>query len=390
MLKADASRQLDDLLQYLAESLDIPAALDDEFAARYADLSLWIREDSESRHRTDSVIYLQGSRRLGTLVVPVRPGQDYDFDLVYLRDLAKSGVTQDELKRQVGEQLARYVESVRRRGQEVPRLEQGARCWTLRWGQRFHMDIVPAIPDDDTSLLSYGGEQIAITDRDLRYWQSSNPRGYAAWFRRRSVLAPLVSREVMADAARVDIEPIPVHGPKTLLQRRVQLLKRHRDLYYEGDPDDRPSSIIVTTLAGRAEQPNLGLYDGLILTVSSMGKLVERRDGVYWVANPINPAENFADRWIGNPQRADRFFEWLGKLESDLQLAGRQSGLERTTYALGVSLGHDAATAAARRFGDAMLVQRNTGTLRAATRTGTLGTSGVIQVASHTFFGGKR
>lgn len=390
MLTVEARMLLDDLLQHLAESLDIPPALDAEFAARYADLSLWIRQDSEHRHRTDSEIYLQGSRRLGTLVVPVRPGQDYDFDLVYRRDLAKSGVSQDDLKQQVGDQLARYVESQRRRGEEVPRLEAGARCWTLRWGHRFHMDILPAIPDDDTSLLSYGGEQLLITDRELRNWQSSNPKGYAAWFRARSILAPLTSRDLMADAARVDIEPVPVHDRKSLLQCRVQLLKRHRDIYYEGDPDDRPSSIIVTTLAGRAEQPNLGLYEGLVLTASSMGKLVERRNGAYWVANPINPGENFADRWIANPQRADRFFEWLAKLESDLQLAAGQNGLERVTSALGASFGREAATAAARRVGDAMLRQRNAGTLRAAAGTGTLGTSGAIQVARHTFFGGKR
>lgn len=38
-----------------------------------------------------------------------------------------------------------------------------------------------------------------------------------------------------------------------------------------------------------------------------------------WVANPVNPEENFADKWIEYPQREKNFYKWLDQVEHDIQ-----------------------------------------------------------------------
>lgn len=45
---------------------------------------------------------------------------------------------------------------------------------------------------------------------------------------------------------------------KTPLQRAVQILKRHRDIMFAGD-EDKPVSIIITTLAAKAYQEKVRL-----------------------------------------------------------------------------------------------------------------------------------
>jgi len=42
-----------------------------------------------------------------------------------------------------------------------------------------------------------------------------------------------------------------------------------------------------------------------------------KRNGVAWVSNPIDPTENFADRWVDNPNRERNFGYWLQKVKSD-------------------------------------------------------------------------
>ena len=117
-----------------------------------------------------------------------------------------------------------------------------------------------------------------------------NPIGYAEWFYVRMGPQVLQLREAMAKAASASIEEIPEWRVRTPLQRAVQLLKRHRDLRFSPDADDRPTSIIITTLAARAYSGQPQTYDALLQIVRAMPRYIENRDGKWWVANPFTPA----------------------------------------------------------------------------------------------------
>ena len=54
-------------------------------------------------------------------------------------------------------------------------------------------------------------------------------------------------------------------------------------------------------------------------SLSSMGLIQRTPDGKWFIANPVNPAENFADRWHEDSHaRARAFFSWVGVLQEDL------------------------------------------------------------------------
>lgn len=48
-----------------------------------------------------------------------------------------------------------------------------------------------------------------------------------------------------------------------------------------------------------------------------MEQFIKERGGTSWVANPVNPEENFADKWAEVPRRKQVFREWLDKARRD-------------------------------------------------------------------------
>ena len=93
-----------------------------------------------------------------------------------------------------------------------------------------------------------------------------------------------------------------------------------RDISDESiDPDDKPISIILTTLAAHAycqETTISGALDGIL---SRMDHYIEEREGKVWIANPSYPLENFADRWRENPRLQQAFHRWLEQARRDFR-----------------------------------------------------------------------
>lgn len=380
--------QIGTILGNIADELDISQELYEEMVEKYEHLGEWIKDDNEERFRTDSEIYTQGSVRLGTMIKPVKDGCEYDVDLVYRRELAKSGVTQGELVQSAGDQLKRYIAYRKDEGLDVPELVRRRRCWALNYDGRFHMDVIPAIPDDEPA--PYGIEltdtAILITDREQHEWQHSNPKGYAEWFRSRE--REMFDRQIVSIAAakKVDIESIPAERVRTPLRRIVQILKRHRDIRYNGDPDDKPISIIITTLGASVYSNETELFSALMSVVQKMPDAIQKIGGKWWIPNPVNAEENFADRWNDYPQRADRFFEWLRLVEADLGAAEQKTGIANFSESLSPVFGDEVVRKGIERFGRSMDAAQQSGNLKMATSTGTLGSVG-SSVPKNTWFG---
>ena len=213
-------------------------------------------------------VYPQGSFRLGTIIQPINEDDDLDVDLVCRLTSKPFFWTQKDLKEAIGNRLKkdkRYVNKIEDQN-------GGRRCWTLLYRQdnpdeKYHLDVLPAVVDkatisviDEMARQEYSYENvkktaIRITDKkDMNYsidpnqanWRKSFPDGYAAWF---------VSRCKTVEQWEVVAEAVAPIGnfveKKTILQKAIQILKRHRDVMFEGD-DDKPISIIITTLASKA------------------------------------------------------------------------------------------------------------------------------------------
>ncbi len=338
------------IIDGIAESIDIPDSAYEKAEKRYKDLGEWFGRKEARCQKFDPHIYAQGSFRFGTVIRPVDEDGEYDLDMgCRLRTgVTKLTHTQQQLKELVGADLEDY--RVARGIQEEK--EEKHRCWRLKYADtlKFHLDTVPSIPESmerrrliQEAIVRTGAPPDlamvvasltgAITDNRLwnyriihEVWRLSNSEGFARWFEFRMKLAKALmeSRALQARAAKVD--DLPIYRWKSPLQRCVQLLKRHRDIMFMDDPDGKPASIIITTLAARAYRGEAEIADTLETILSSMGILVN--SSAPRVPNPVNPAEDFADRWTDPASQENnlevKFWKWLRQAQIDFEAVGNE------------------------------------------------------------------
>jgi hypothetical protein len=376
MLATDRNEQLNQLIGSSIAGFDIPDDVYQRAVARYEHVGAWL-SDYWAESPLNGLVYPQGSFRIGTVVQPITPHDEYDVDLVCRRDIAKESTTQAALKLDVGKGLSLYVASG---ADGSPSRSEGKRCWTLDYPREpFHMDILPALPDAEGVPNA-----ILLTDKDLREWQPSNPIDYASWFLGRMRQELIQLREAIAK--RMDVADVPAWKVKTTLQRTVQALKRHRDQFF-AESKDRPASIIITTLAAVAYSGGGALYEVLVDVTAKIPGLVERRNGIYWVANPVQAEENFADRWRTHPSRDRRFFKWMEQAQSDFTGYGAELGVDRVLEKIARTFGESPAKRAGEALGSGLSRAREAGLLGMGGGTGLLGTPVRRPVPQHTFHG---
>lgn len=351
-----------DRLKFLLEEVDLPERAHELALSRYEDLGNWFSRPESTLADYDVHLFVQGSFAFGTAIRPLNPDDEYDLDFTCkLRaGVSRTTHTQQQLKEMVGAELAAY-----RRARNIQKsLEAKNRCWRLGYRDElpFHMDVVPGIRADDSrrrelgALMEVSGinanlardvarRALWITDQQQEqyahlslHWPSSNPGGYQLWFASRMAAA---FTQVLAEA---QVDPAPVYRSKTPLQQVVQLLKRHRDVMFAGNCDAKPVSIILTTIAGIAYRHGDSLADTMTRVLAALEQV--RASDTDEILNPVNPNENFADRW----KRADcahlrlkaKFHEWVTQVRRDFRevLAGvsPQRQVEIASDALGVTL----------------------------------------------------
>ncbi|MGH2976638.1 MAG: cyclic GMP-AMP synthase DncV-like nucleotidyltransferase [Solirubrobacterales bacterium] len=370
------------LLKGSVTHLDIPPELHAAATREYERVGGWLTANVDDG--AGWAVHAQGSFLLNTVVLPAGT-DEYDVDCVCRRQIDKEATSQQRLKNEVGEELSAYRVAHAHLSDAPRALQERSRCWTLGYSraQRFHLDVLPAIPNADG-----GPTAILITDRDLREWQRSDPLSYAAWFKRQAEAEFLAKRLLLAEAQRTAPQAIPDWEVKTTLHRTVQVLKLHRNRFFADDLDSRPASILVTTLAALAYEGEQDLYGAVLAAVRQMpDHIQEGPAGRYSVPNPVEPREDFADRWRHHPALADRFFEWLGRLEEDLREAESLRGLDRVVARLSESFGDEPVVKAAASLGDEFRRTRERGALALTGATGVLSTKGSVPVRNHDFYG---
>ena len=328
------------VIDNMVKLLELPDSAYDKARKRYEDLGEWFDRDESAVSGNNPHIFPQGSFRLGTAIRPLDESEKYDLDLACkLRDgISKDSHTQETLKKLIGIELEAYRKA---RGIKSE-LEPKHRCWRLEYQDdlSFHMDIVPCIPADEkrrmailesirnTGLDEYvagAASQTTVSITDDRHegykhicdnWNISNPEGYAKWFEYR--MNPQQTR-ILLEKAQVD--DVPLFKKKTPLQRVIQILKRHRDNWSKDNPDSKPISIIITTQAARA-------YNGETDIVTAVGNVLEKMGGLVRptkprVPNPVDPEEDFADRWYRHDclhlRLEENFNAWLLQARTDFQ-----------------------------------------------------------------------
>lgn len=357
------TKTAEDYLAALAEELTISETRYDEACRSYASLGEWLNRPDSDVLEYDPQIYVQGSFRLGTAIRPLSDEEEYDVDSVcVLRSLGTGKLSQKQLKTLVGDEIKAY----RRAQNMVKPVREGRRCWVLSYadGAMFHMDIVPAVPNAARQRLMleargldlrWSDTAIVITDiRSPVYeyisddWQRSNPKGYAEWFRLRMGSVFERRRRALAEAIKASVEDIPDYRVRTPLQSAIMILKRHRDGMFANRYDERPISVIITTLAAHAYNGEEKIADALYSILTRMDQFIEHDGQRCIIRNPSDPLENFADKWPQHPERQRAFFQWLAQARLDFSELARQVDRRRLIESVQPRMGAVADRAAAR------------------------------------------
>ena len=301
------------MLKGISEELDISESRYVEAENRYKSIGEWLGKSDSEIAQYDPKIYAQGSFSLGTMVKPISNKEEYDVDLVcLLANLDEDRISQKDLKAKVGDRLK--MNKIYEKLLE----KEGKKCWTLDYENEFHMDILPSIPD--LTYRKRGGiyqEAILITDKKRieqgdPEWPKSNPKGYLEWFMSRQNEIFIARKTELAKTEEVDVEDIPNYRVKTPLQKAVQILKRHRDMYYiDKDDQYKPISVIITTLSARQYNGQDNVYNAIYDILSGINEDMLKNNGKYEIKNPANDGENFADRWNKETKYASNFLEWV-------------------------------------------------------------------------------
>lgn len=338
-------RELYKDLKKILKQLDITPAMFKNAEDKYMAIATYLKNNG-----LDIEITLQGSFAIGTGVKPYKEGKDcsYDIDAICLFP----GTTDENSSREIRNALLEILND-----SEVyeSKLDEYDKCFTLDYAlygnYGFSIDLVPSVyaTTSDINRIGIGVESqylgkvtsIAVKNEDRDEWYTSNPNGYKQWFDTINYPFSLHQREIrMMDIYNQhkdlynNIEDIPEYFNKSALQEVIQILKRTRDIsYYKMKKESfKPASVILTTFSAlvAAELPASTDTIDLLQEVIKRLKLhlnkeyrnskdaIIKYNSEWEFYNPVNSSDNLVDVWKENEEFSKCFFEWITRLEKDI------------------------------------------------------------------------
>lgn len=399
-LPTQKKQRIADLLSQIIATLDLTKSQYANIENAYSGVGNYLSDGSDPLLK-DAVIYPQGSVRLNTTVKP-KNEEEYDIDLIcYLPHATGADYTG------VITAIRQRLESHNTYKELLSDLPRGFR---INYAGDYHLDITPG--RDYSGKNDLPGQPLWVVDAQTD-WKESNPSGYAEWFDESASKQPLRTVLLMDSASRVGTEallPLPDHTDKKLLNRIVQILKRHRDEWaFELDKDTqrcKPISVILTTLACHAYNQIIAeqrAYDNdldvLLDVLELMPDFIHISNGEVHVTNPHMPEENFAEKWNrqedGEGQkRRDAFQQWHTAAEDTFNTLAESVGEDNLFLNLEKDFGKTPVEAVRSRLLNEMQQSREQGSLLVDKKTGGLLATGIAATATasaampkNTFYG---
>jgi hypothetical protein len=302
------------LLLRAANNVSLTASQYETIEDRYSQLQK-ILTGSTNPLLAGAHIFPQGSMRLRTTINPVNGAPKdlgtIDADAIVWLPNAEHA----EAKTVLAAIEQRFREGSRVQS-EIVQLRRGIRIEYADENPGFHVDVTPAraVQGNDESD---GQGKLEVPDR-VTGWKASSPIPYSDWLHSAStqqislatnmIVARMESRDMVMDSATQ--EPLPSYQDYDKLdplRASIKLLKRHRDEWAieTGNEDYRPISAVITTLATHAylkvvkesHHTPVTPLDAILKIVEKMPEEIRVFGGNYYVVNPRDQGENFAEKW---------------------------------------------------------------------------------------------
>lgn len=347
-----------DILKLISQ-LDISPTLYSNAENKYKALATFLN-DCE----IEADIYPHGSFAFGTVVRPSAkdPNANYDLDCICQLHLSRNDIAPSVLRQKIENAL----KSSDRYG---GKLSKCGECFTIEYadinGIGFSIDVVPAVDEalnEKLELMKISSApdlistSIAIPRQNGEHnynWITNNPKGFKRWFD--DINAPFseCGREERRNAIFKSnrsifnsVEDIPSALERSAMQRVIQIMKYHRDVYYQklkrSDKDDlKPISAIINTLVAsiaKSALPTSDVFSLLDFVLSELKvyalqqtmrhdefqrdysgrSIITYKDGKWNLSNPANPKDNLTNKWNSNSDIPKYFFNWVTACYHDL------------------------------------------------------------------------
>lgn len=345
-----------DILSIIA-SLDISPTMYRNADEKYKAVAKFL-----SDYGIEADMYPQGSFAFGTVVRPNAkdPSASYDLDFICQVSGNRTNHSPSELRRTIKSALTSS-------GVYGGKLEVYDECFTIEYadisGIGFNIDIVPATDEsyDNKNRLVKKSLSPELIDTAIAIpkhngernysWLTNNPKGFRTWFDKINepflAASRAVCRQHLFEQNReiyASVEEIPHGLERSALQRVIQILKYHRDIYFskvkDGD-DIKPISAIINVVVAKISSqhtPTYNVFELLEFVLNELGiyaqqqkltfkdfaavygdrNVFSRTDGKWYISNPANPEDNLADKWNQDDRIPEYFFRWVKTAKSDL------------------------------------------------------------------------
>ena len=291
-------------------------------------LSEWIDRPESPLNARVTLTYAQGSMAYNATIARCLRTDEFDIDII-AQIIVRRGMTAklvlDELYEAVrGAPGSRYYKMVERRN----------RCVTVHYADGMHLDITPAMVAPErsprTSLIFNHKPEDRSDPSGYALW--ANPYGFAEWFKARTPANDAFARAYLARAqkwqasqlAKADMETVPEQKPpheKSMAVISLQLLKRNRNVRFDGRAGRRPPSVMLSKLTAEVAVQTGSLLEQLLRVarhVHGTIGLAHEQGRLISVTNPTCGEDVFTDRWPATIRDQEIYLADLDHLISQL------------------------------------------------------------------------
>lgn len=280
----------------IAENVDLTETQLENIQSAYKGVGKYLASCDHPLLR-EAQIYPQGSIRLKTAVKPLQT-DEYDVDLILFLPNAINADRQNIVS-VVKEHLLKH-------GTYRHLIEDLPRGFRINYKGNYHLDITPSKSYDFSDLK---GHPLWVVDKKQGF-KESNPEGMALLFDDACKKIPkrVIRTDFVEALSGKSVEDFPEQGFKKPLNRIVQILKRHRDIWASESSnsfaDFKPISVVITTLCSKAyievatsQKVYTNDFDILLDVLELMPHHIEVLNGEVLIANPSMRMENYAEKW---------------------------------------------------------------------------------------------
>jgi hypothetical protein len=328
-LRPPLSEPVDVLLADVAIRIQLSRTDYRKAEERYETLGNWIDRRGSPLEGRVQLVYAQGSMAIGATIASRLTTDEHDVDFI-----AQLGLPYGTLPHVVlnllyksvrGEPGSLYYDMAERRN----------RCVTVHYADKMHTDITPMIrllgrPERESHLFHNKPENPAEPDQTL----VANAFGFAEWFK---MVTPVDHEfavvfekrageyERLMLSAKADSEEMPNQEPVYRKSKAVivlQLMKRWRNVQFDGREARRLPSVMMTKLIADAANSTETLSEELLHQARSMRDELNRwhQAGLLiHVANPVCGEDVLTDRWPGSLAEQTVFMDDLDDLVAKVE-----------------------------------------------------------------------